>query len=706
MKNMLLFSTAVALIFFSIITNSSAGALDIGDEESLLSIYGDAKIISLAAGYLQPITKAPSVASVITGSDIKEIGATNLDEVLQNVPGLHVSRDAIGYNPIYTFRGVYASFNPQVLMLVDGVPQTNLFHGDRSLVWGTFPVESIDRIEIVRGPGSALFGADAFAGTINIITKSASRYKDFAGGIRAGSFATREGWMSYGGDLFGGSFFVSLELGESDVSDRRIRYDAQSYLDSIDGTNASLAPGKVNLSRDYYDLRTEYNYNKYTVRLSHQYREIQNGAGVTSVLDPNSLFSSNRSTVQVIYDDPEFGKDLSLRLEGSLFRTTQEVEKDLTLFPPGSTGGIGAGVLPEGLISNPEVYERHHRFQFSSSYTGVAKHNISVGGGYYQGDLYRVKESKNFGFIAEGVFLLPGSPVQEVSDKNYLFLPPSRRENFFFYGQDVWRLANDWELTAGLRYDHYSDFGSTVNPRAALVWSTSRDLTTKFLYGEAFRAPAFAQTRAINNASVLGNPDLDPETLSSYEVVFDYRPRSNLNLLFNLFYYKWKDIINFVPDANGVTRTAQNAGEQVGQGFEFEASWKVTPAWTLAGNFAYTRAEDKLTGSDAANFPARQLYIRSLWNLEKGWSVNLQANHIADRRRSENDPRRSVDDYTLVDLTVRKAISPSVEAALLVKNLFNEDAREPTPMSDPIPYIHDDLPLPGRTILGELRFSF
>lgn len=699
-------STATKAVAAAVLMVSLSEAMDFGDEEVLLSIYGDEQIISLAAGYLQPISKAPSVASVITASEIKRIGATSLDEVLQVVPGLHVSRDSLGYNPVYTFRGMHASFNPQVLMLVNGVPQTNLFHGDRGLVWGGFPVETIDRIEIIRGPGSALFGADAFAGTINIITRNAASAPGFNAGYRGGSYSTHEAWVHYGGELLGGGLFVALELGKSDVMNERIAADAQSVLDSETGTSASLAPGGVNLDRKFYDFRTEYNYDKYTFRLSHQYRESENGAGVALALDPNNVFASNRTLLQLVYEEPEWRENLSVRIEGSFFRSTQEVKKDLIVYPPGSTAGLDDGPLPEGLISNPEVYERHYRFHASSSYTGFFGHNVSVGTGYYYGDLYQVKEYKNFGFISEDVCLEPGSSVQKVQEKEYLFLPPGSRKNYFLYIQDAWQVADDWELTAGVRYDHYSDFGSTTNPRVALVWTTSHNLSTKLLYGEAFRAPAFAQTRAANNPSILGNPNLDPETLSSYELAFDYRPRYDLNLLFNLFHYKWKDIINFVPDANEATRTAQNAGEQIGRGFEFEANWKVTPDWTLSTNFSYTRAEDKLTGSKAADFPVKQLYLRSFWELDRGWSVNLQASHVADRRRSASDPRRNIDDYTLVDLTLRKRVSNSVELALLVKNLFDEEAREPTPMGDPVPLIPGDLPLPGRTVLGELRFSF
>lgn len=137
------------------------------DEQALLQLYGDQEMVSIATGTKQPIGKAPSVTTVVTAEDIKAMGATDIDEALEAVSGLHVSRNNIGYDPIYTFRGVNSSFNQQVLMLVNGIPITNIYAGDRSVIWGGMPVQAIARIEVVRGPGSALYGADASAGVIN-----------------------------------------------------------------------------------------------------------------------------------------------------------------------------------------------------------------------------------------------------------------------------------------------------------------------------------------------------------------------------------------------------------------------------------------------------------------------------------------------------------------------------------------------------------
>ena len=94
------------------------------DELDVLQLYGDEDFISIATGVVQPIAKAPAVASVITASEIKSMGATDIDQILETVPGLHVSRSPI-YNPLFVFRGIHSDFNPQVLILVNGVPLSN-----------------------------------------------------------------------------------------------------------------------------------------------------------------------------------------------------------------------------------------------------------------------------------------------------------------------------------------------------------------------------------------------------------------------------------------------------------------------------------------------------------------------------------------------------------------------------------------------------
>src|SRR3989338_11567290 len=195
--NRLMMCSAVMLL--TVVWAASAYAAPQSEEEELALAYGDKSFVSIASGSRQPIARAPSVASVITAEDIAAIGAADLDEVLETVPGLHVARSPLGYNPIYTIRGIYTQYNPQVLMLVNGIPITGVTFGDRSIVWGGMPVENIARIEVIRGPGSALYGAGAFSGVINLITKTAADLDGTQLGLRAGSFNSRDAWVQHGG---------------------------------------------------------------------------------------------------------------------------------------------------------------------------------------------------------------------------------------------------------------------------------------------------------------------------------------------------------------------------------------------------------------------------------------------------------------------------------------------------------------------------
>ena len=692
------------------------------EEEALLYLlYGDEDMITIATGSQQSIRKAPAVATVITAQDIKEMGATDIDEALETVPGLHVARDVTGYNPIYTFRGIYSNFNPQVLMLINGIPITNLYLGDRNQIWGGMPVEAIQRIEVIRGPGSAVYGADAFAGVINIITKKREDIKQPEIGWRRGSFDTWDGWGKYSGDWGGFDVAFVLEYHNTNGQDEKIDADAQTLFDSAFGTSASLAPDSVNLGRENIDARLDIARGQWRLRAGLQRRRNwENAAGVAQALDDHNKYRSDRWNVDITYHDPEFAKNWDLTAQLSYLDTSQMIQQDLRLFPPGTVLPIGADgninvnnpngqvQFSDGFVGNPEVWERHTRVNLSAFYTGYQRHVLRGGVGFYYGDLYKVRERKNFGpGVIDGTISPIDGTLTNVSGTPFVFLPEKDRTNYYAFLQDVWSLANDWELTTGVRYDYYSDFGGTLNPRLALVWSTRHDLTTKVIYGRAFRAPAFVETRAANNPANLGNPDLDPETLDSLEVALDFKVTNDLRAGLNIFHYWWDDIILFVPDPGGVTRTARNAGQQNGYGLELEAEWNPTSNFRVVGNYAYQHSEDRKTNRDAGNAPHHQLYLRAKWEFLPSWQLNPQFNWVIDRDRVSGDNRPGIDDYAIVDLTLRrKDFKNHWEFALAVKNLFDINAREPSPAGVPTASIPDDLPLAGRSFFGEVRYRF
>jgi len=662
-----------------------------GDEEEDLALaYGDKSFVTIASGVRQPVARAPSVATVVTAEDIAAIGAADLDEVLETVPGLHVARSALGYNPIYTLRGISTQYNPQVLMLVNGIPITSVFVGDRSLIWGGMPVENIARIEVIRGPGSALYGADAFSGVINIITKTAADINGTELGVRVGSFKSRDAWMQHGGTWGGFDVAAYLRVGATDGQRQIIAADVLSG-----SPFPSLAPGPVNLGRDAIDARLDLARDKWRLRAGYQQRDNGgSGAGVASALDPRGRSFGERVSTDLTWQDMNFAPDLDVTAQASYLHITEQ--SDLTLYPPGFPG------FPDGVIGNPYQWERHLRFNLSATYTGLQSHKLRFGAGTQEDELYRTQESKNYTLAAVpgiGFVPVPLGSVQDVTD-SAPFLRPHSRTVSHAYVQDEWALYRDWYLTAGVRHDQYSDFGGTTNPRVALVWETAYNLTSKLLYGRAFRPPSFSELYNINNPVALGNPNLKPETNESVELAFAWQPASTLQANLNLFHYRMKDILRFVqnPDASF---TAQNAGRQNGQGLEVELVWEASRSLRLSGNYAHQRSIDEATNQDAGNAPRHHVYARADWRFMPGWTLNTQVNHVADRRREPSDTRPAIPDYHTVDLTLRKQKwKKDWDFAFTVRNLFDADAREPSPAPGLIP---NDLPLAPREWRFEVR---
>ena len=135
-------------------------------------------MVSVATGHAQRVETAPAVISVITADQIKALGAHDLFDVLRTVPGFFLGENTIQVEPIISVRGFKSSYNQNVLVLLDGIPQSHYATGDRMAVLGKIPMDLIERIEIMRGPGSALYGADAYSAVIDIITRTKAPQKN------------------------------------------------------------------------------------------------------------------------------------------------------------------------------------------------------------------------------------------------------------------------------------------------------------------------------------------------------------------------------------------------------------------------------------------------------------------------------------------------------------------------------------------------
>ncbi|HEU0283418.1 MAG TPA: TonB-dependent receptor, partial [Gallionella sp.] len=432
-------------------------------------------------------------------------------------------------------------------------------------------------------------------------------------------------------------------------------------------------------------------YDKWRLRTGYQQRNnVGTGAGVASALDPKGRNFGERISTDLTYQNANFSRDLDVTAQASYLHITEQ--SDLTLYPPGFLG------FPSGVIGNPYKWERHLRFNLSALFSGLQNHKLRFGAGTQNDNLYRTKETKNFSTPGPGVLLSLGSVV-DVSDTAPFLRPHSRSVNYA-YAQDEWAFAKDWYLTAGVRHDRYSDFGGTTNPRLALVWETAYNLTSKLLYGRAFRPPSFSELYNINNPVALGNPNLKPESIESVELAFAWQPVSALQANLNLFRYRMKDILHFIPNPDG-SATAQNAGQQRGQGLEAELAWEANQSLRLSGNYAQQRSIDAATDRDAGNAPRHHVYVRADWRFMPRWTLDTQLNYVADRKREPSDTRPAIADYHTVDITLRsQKRSGDWDFAFTVRNLFNADAREPSPAPGLIP---NDLPLAPREWRFELR---
>ena len=678
------------------------------------SLYGDEEFVSIATGSSKPIYKAPAIASVITSDDIRKMGATTLDEILETVSGLHVGLSNQGrLDSVYSIRGIHTTFNPQVLILMNGLSFPSL-SGGRPFQF-KLPVAAVDRVEIIRGPGSAIYGADAYSGVINIITKDATSMGSEAG-MRTGSFNTQDLWLQKGGYWHNLDYAFSLEWQKTDGDNgRTISSDFQTSLDDAFGTSASLAPGALSTRYDVFNSHISVGYKKWQFR--HWYWRQDDaglGAGAALALDPVGGEDYDLHLVDISYKEDNLWENWSFDLNLSYLNLKNDSR--FVLLPPGATAPIDsegnlelvappAGIVtfPDGMLGNPAGTQEQTGFDLVALHNGFKNHQVRYASGLKYFTVKAARETKNFGpGVIDGSVSPIDGTLTDVAGTPNIFMADRSRTLWFASLQDEWQFAPDWELTSGLRYDHYSDFGNTVNPRIALVWSTLHNLTTKFLYGKAFRAPTFNELYSINNPVALGNPDLDPETIDTFEVAFDFRPTFQVQNILSLFYYKAKDLIEFVPDPGGSTVTAQNIRNQSGFGCEFEIIWQPTSNLHLKGSYAWQHSEDTDTNLRIEDAPTHQIFLNANWQFAMDWFINSQLNWIADRKRAADDPRDDIKDYTLVNLVLtRKNILNHLDFSLAAKNLFDKKAYEPSKIT-----IYDDYPLEGRNIWAEIRYRF
>ncbi len=644
---------SMCLLWLALFSLPAIGAEADSDMERLLPLSLDDLMdvkVSISTKSQQQLSKAPSVVSVITAEDIKATGARDVMEVLNAVPGIYIKHNLFAFRPIITMRGAPGT---HVLLMVNGTPIRDLVWSN-GIFWKGLPVSAVERIEIIRGPGSALFGSDASAGVINIITKTASPIQHSTVGVSAGSYDTRAGWLQHGASWNGFDIGVTAELSSSGGH-------APSISQAAQGTS-----GRANYAWDGQDLRFSASRDHLQMRASFmQHTNLATGLNGAGVMDPLNRSNDSQYNLALDYDNPAFARDWGLNLAARY--------RDLKY---SSGNGFAAPTTTDpGAREFLDSAERQASLEVSGLYSGFSRHALRVGGGLASNDIYQVWQVD------------PTDPAYPI--------PKNSRRNAFLYLQDVWSLRQDWEVTVGLRHDAYNDFGRADMPRLALVWQSTERLGSKLMYGEAYRAPSY-QELYYKTAANTPNPNLKPERSKTLELDFEYLAARDLKLNLNVYRFTRTDLI--AADATAAHQF-QNYGSLMARGTELEAHWQAAPSLRLSGNVSYRK--EALTVFSDVNAPAKSAYLRLDWAFQPRWNWDLQANGYGARPLLAGDTRQPLGAFGIVDTTLRYQPDQHWEFAVSLRNLLNADARDYTSKA-----LTNDLPLPGRNGYAELRYTF
>ncbi len=671
------------------------------------------QIVNSASGYEQNVRNAPASVSVLHRENWEAMGARSLSEAIQHLPGVHVGKSRSGLIRNKTgIRGISGNNGDQVLIMIDGQPiryqqESGATLGQR------IPLIGIQRIELVRGPGSSIYGADAMGGVINLVTEDTDAWNEYItsrwGGD--GSFDLEASKSFQSKDLHGHIAF-SYQKSDDD-SGKIVNSDLQTIFDAIFDSNASQTPGPSDEHYRIFTASTKLNWQSFEFSAYHwENGDAGVGVGVAETLDP---FGTSKASFDHIQLDHQIEEFFGGTLKTNLFYEMQSTGTNLQVFPAGTVLPIGNDgnvdfvntvnlvEFTEGLRGTPSTDNDSYKASFIFEKETDDGHHLRFETGFQEW-MFDTTEWKNFGpGVIDGTQTVIGGALTDVSNTPYVYIPDVNRDVKYVSIQDSFAIAKDLQATIGLRHDHYSDFGNTTNPRVGLTWNRDDELSIKLFAGSAFRAPSFVELYSQNNPVLVGRKDVGAETIETYETAFHFNPKNieDLNFSMTVFRYEIDDIIVFEADPDSGQQVATNGGKQKAHGYELELNWKPSDEITVSANHYKLSAEDE-HGSTIADIPQELSYLGITWNTSSDWRIHLSGRHVSDRHRNLTDPRPPIDDYLWGKLKLEKRdIVPDLSVSVSIDNLFDDDAREPSGVN--IPY---DLPLHGRRIILESKFEF
>jgi outer membrane receptor for ferrienterochelin and colicins len=654
---------ALSLISLPVAAQPLAGGGDrpsAPDDLSLQQLLA-AEVVSTASKFPQEAREAPAAITVVTAEEIRRFGHRTLADVLRSVRGLYTT-----YDRNYSYIGVRGfarpgDYNTRVLLLIDGQRVNDAVY-DMAPIGTDFllDVSLIDKVEVIRGPGSSLYGTSAFFAVINVVTRGGGQHRGVRADVVGGSLGTAGATVSYGRQ-FGGSRELLLS-----ASSRRS--DGASVLTFP--TFATIGSGAVEargLDRDSSSAAF--------------------GSIAVGRVAVRGAFITRDKQVPTASFETVFGDG---RLETNDHRGYVHATYD---------GGLGRGWLGTARAG----YDHY-------GYEGVYPLDYGIPQAVLQWDAAESQvlsgELTARRRVGRSHLLSVGAEVRRQM-QNRMWTLDEMGSQFDVsrpatvagvYAQDEMRL-NAWALVnAGLRVDRHPSFGAHVAPRAGLVLLPRPQTAVKALYGRAFRAP--------NPYEMYYYPAQDgvallPETIRSSELVWEESLSQRLRSSLSVFTYDVSDIVQL-----GTVETAAfeqpyaftNAGGVRARGIEAEVEMSLFARVSARASHAFVRTRHRETGAIVTNSP-QHLTKAALQLPLKLLTLGLEGHYVGSRMTTSGE---RLPGFFLQNVVLTAPAHSHVEVSAGLYNAFDVSYADPGAEEHRQPSIPQD----GRTFQARLRIGF
>lgn len=711
LKNILILSTILNTFIFAYTTTfedkatfSDFKELNI---EDLLN-----KDVSIATKTNIKVSEAPAIITVITAKEIENMGAKTLTDILDTVNGFETSTFRTGLQSvgIRGFKDVRA--NSKILLMFNGLPINTIMYG-RSIN-SPLDVDSIEKIEIIRGPGSALYGRNAFQSVINVITKTGTQNKKVEASFETGSNGAKYSRVAYGiSDGDNGLYFSANHNSTEKYNSKffsNMDYDLEDW--GIDDSSTG-----VTINGDYGDLK-----------FSGFFYDRNLGTSIGPFIT-DSKVDQTKGAFSLDYKFDISNKVKLLTKIGyfSYEETQHLIVFEKGVFPP----------FPEGMATTPSYNEYSNYLESYVLYEISKTSNLIIGA---QAVNYGVKNCQ----IKSNYDLSTGAPLtyyeyneesgnydlnyygidnQQVDPNGWITDNGHDYTNYSLFAQFTFTPFKDSALTLGGRYDKDSEFDSVFSPRCGLIWNLGNKTHLKILYSEAYRAPnTQEQYKTVGFAK--GNPNIQPEYIKTFEIELGTRKFQKLNSSINLFYNYIEDLIFVRSNPVTGTNTYQNIGENKSYGFEINNKLILRKDFYLFFDYAYANSTDifkydeegnllpEINEENHKNISAHKINLGINYNFSNKYNINLIAKYRGDKDYFDPTNKDKVGSYILIDSNFRIFnIFKGFEFNISIKNLLNTEyySQEIEDIGNAPFYptsSHRNPQMPGRTFLFGINYNF